>query len=300
MNHPLPTFAIVTPSYNQGEYLEATINSVLSQEGDFFINYTIMDGGSTDGSVDIIRKYDDLIGTDMYRLKCKGVKFNWESAKDRGQYDAINRGFARTTGELMAWINSDDLYHQNAFKTLSIIFTRFPQVKWITANATHINRDNSMIRVDTSTLYPRILITKGIFNGKDGRFIQQESTFWRRSLWDKSEIKLNPNYQYASDFELWIRFANSEELVKVNTQIAAFRKHGNQKTSSLQNYDRERKSMRKVTPFYRLYMKFTRLLSKIYLLDRIYLLNNCAYFIHYSTRQENWLLKKVRGRITQI
>ena len=97
--------SIVTPSYNQGEYLEETIRSVISQEGDFHIDYLIMDGGSTDGSVDIIKKYADLVKQGNWEKKCLGIDLTWLSEKDAGQTDAINKGFSRARGEIVSWIN---------------------------------------------------------------------------------------------------------------------------------------------------------------------------------------------------
>ena len=84
-----PTFTVVTPSYNQGEFIEDTIRSILSQKGDFYIEYIIKDGLSTDDSVDIIRKYDTLLSEKKYNVQCKGVSYHWESKKDNGQADAI-------------------------------------------------------------------------------------------------------------------------------------------------------------------------------------------------------------------
>ena len=91
-------FSIVTPSYNQGKYIEETIKSVISQEGDFSIDYVIADGGSTDNSVEIIKKYSKLLNDGRYPIKCNDIKFRWWSKKDRGQSDAINQGFNSTDG----------------------------------------------------------------------------------------------------------------------------------------------------------------------------------------------------------
>src|SRR4030065_830719 len=106
MNSPL--VSVVTPSYNQGRYIEETIKSVLSQEGDFRIEYLIMDGGSTDNSVEVIKKYDRLLKEGRWPVKCLGITYSWTSEKDKGQTDAINKGFAGCTGEILNWINRDD------------------------------------------------------------------------------------------------------------------------------------------------------------------------------------------------
>lgn len=114
----LPKISIVTPSYNQGEFIEATINSILTQNYPN-LQYIIIDGGSTDGSVEIIKKYE------------KYLHF-WCSEPDAGQYDAINKGFARSSGEIMAWLNSDDMYCPWVFKTVADVMSDFSEIEWLT------------------------------------------------------------------------------------------------------------------------------------------------------------------------
>lgn len=298
MDRKYPTFSIVTPSLNQGKYLEATIYSVISQEGDFYINYMLIDGGSTDSSLDIVKNYESRIRSGSDIVKCRGVKFFWMSGKDNGQYDAINRGFSLSNGEIMGWINSDDVYLPSAFKAITMVFREFPEVSWITANSTRIDKEGMIIDVDTSSLYPRILISRGVFNGRDGRFIQQESTFWKRSLWDQLESKLNNTWRYAADFELWMRFAALTDLVKVQTQLGAFRKHDGQKTTTLTNYNREVDSIKKVRLFDRLVIRLIRLLSKMPLLNRISLLHHHAFTVYYSDMANGWIMEKGKGKVT--
>lgn len=103
--------SIVTPSFNQGRFLEQTINSVITQEGDFYIDYIVADGGSTDNSVAIIKKYDDLIKSKEFICQCRGIEFSWWSQKDNGQPEALNNAFGRAKGDILAWINSDDYYN---------------------------------------------------------------------------------------------------------------------------------------------------------------------------------------------
>src|SRR5881396_2686502 len=111
------SISIVTPSYNQAAFLEETIRSVLLQ-GYPNLEYIVIDGGSTDGSVEIIKRYE------------KHLSY-WQSEPDGGQYDAISQGFARTSGDLMAWLNSDDMLHRNALWSMARLFTQFPQIEWL-------------------------------------------------------------------------------------------------------------------------------------------------------------------------
>ena len=104
---------IVTPSLNQGQFLEQTILSVISQKGDFYIDYIIADGGSTDNSVEIIKKYDSLLREKKFKIQCKGIKYRWWSKKDKGQAHALNMAFKTGQGDVVTWINSDDYFEEN-------------------------------------------------------------------------------------------------------------------------------------------------------------------------------------------
>ena len=214
-------FSIVTPSYNQAEFLDAAMSSVLSQR-DAEIEYVVMDGGSTDGSQAIIERHAPRLA-------------HWESACDAGQYDAITRGFAKTTGEILAWLNSDDLYCPWAFSVVREIFETFPQVEWLTTTM-QIRWDAAGRAARTLHVpgYSRRGFLRGEYLPMKGRFatgwIQQESTFWRRSLWEKAGAQVGKDYPLAGDFELWARFFEHAELYAVETPLGGFRFHGNQKT----------------------------------------------------------------------
>lgn len=216
-----PTISIVTPSFNQAQFLESAMHSVLSQDfGN--VEYVVIDGGSSDGSREIIEKYQDRLAY-------------WVSEPDGGQYDAINKGFAKTSGEIMAWLNSDDQYMPWAFSVVGDIFSTFPNVEWITTvYPVSWNERGHVVAVDFSGGFSRESFVKGAnYPGKGSygrRWIQQESTFWRRSLWDRAGGRLETSLSMAADFELWARFYRHTELYGVGAPIGGFRAHGNQRS----------------------------------------------------------------------
>lgn len=201
-----PLISIVTPSYNHAEYLEETILSVISQNYPN-LEYIIIDGGSTDGSIDIIKKYE------------KSLKY-WISEADNGLYDALNKGFKKSTGEIMGWLNSDDILHRQSLFVIADIFASQKHVKWLQGYPTVIDGIGSIV----SHRRPRF--SKYSFYIKeyhDGIFIQQESTYWRRNLWSETGGHISQEYKYAGDFELWIRFYKYAELHITSALIGAFR-----------------------------------------------------------------------------
>jgi len=133
-------------------------------------------------------------------------------------YHAIQKGFERSTGEIMAWINSDDMYHKKAFFTVAEIFNTFDQVKWLVGATTAYDTLGRTVLVRPSRLF-----TKYDFYNRDFKFIQQESTFWRRSLWVVSGSSLEMNLKYAADFALWMKFFFYEKLYVSDALIGGFR-----------------------------------------------------------------------------
>lgn len=213
----LPKITIVTPSYNQSLYLERTIQSVLSQNYPN-LEYIIIDGGSTDGSVDIIKKYESQLAW-------------WVSEKDGGMYDAVQKGFDNSTGDIMAWLNSDDKYHPNALSIVSEILTNNPQIKWLTGHPSHIDELDRCVAVIDFTRWSKYQFYTGHY-----QWIQQESTFWTRELWQKAGSSMNQQLEYASDLELWLRFFRFEKLYSTSALLGSFRLRSKNQVS-LDKYD---------------------------------------------------------------
>jgi glycosyltransferase involved in cell wall biosynthesis len=215
--------SIVTPCLNQAKFLESCIRSVLDQ-GYGNLEYIIVDGGSTDGSVDIIKRYADRL-------------HYWVSVPDGGQYSAINQGFAHSTGEIMAWLNADDQYMPWSLSIVSDIFARFENVEWLTSAYQIIwDEQGRAVHCSRESDYSRRAFRRGVYLPGNPGFhragIQQESTFWRRSLWERAGGSLDARLDLAGDFELWARFYRYAELYCVSTPLGGFRRHGEQKTAT--------------------------------------------------------------------
>ena len=220
MSDSFPKISIVTPSFNQAKYLEDTILSVLGQ-GYPNLEYIIIDGGSTDGSVDIIKKYESQL---TY----------WVSEKDAGLYDALQKGFEKSTGEIMAWINSDDMYHKKSLFVVADIFRRFGQIRWLMGSNTFYDEQGNPFIYDDEPYQQRWSKWRMYMN--EGQYIQQESVFWKRDLWLDTEGYIDQNYALAADFELWTRFFRKEELYTTSYILSGFRlRSENQKSLDQRN-----------------------------------------------------------------
>lgn len=220
-----PKISIVTPSYNQGKYIDETIKSVLEQNYTNF-EYVIIDGGSSDNSQKIINKYR------------KKLKY-FESKKDRGQSHAINKGFKHTDGEIMAWINSDDVLRPGALRLVASIFAQFPEIEWLTSLPSTINEDGYQLYLAQPPFYARQFIKMGFYTRKLFGFIMQEGTFWRRSLWEKAGSQLD-EVPYSMDMKLWQKFAKHSRLYCINACLANYRLNPNRKNNDQhQNYYKE-------------------------------------------------------------
>ncbi|RPJ22608.1 MAG: glycosyltransferase [Chloroflexi bacterium] len=194
--------SIVTPSFNQARYIEETIRSVLSQ-GIEHIEYLIVDGGSTDGTINAIKKYEDKLTW-------------WVSETDRGQTDAINKGFARAKGQFLAWINSDDTYEPGAVAAAVKYLQQHPQVGMVYGDCNYINESGTVIGKFHSAQTNYRLLRRGYTR------IPQQTMFFRAELWAQLG-PLDPSFYFAMDYDLWIRIAARTEIKYVPQTWANFR-----------------------------------------------------------------------------
>lgn len=230
--------SVVTPCYNAEKYIEETIESVLGQRGDFEIEYIIMDGGSTDNTLGIIRNYKDWIESGIFPIKCNKVTFMYISEKDGGMYDALAKSFRLVTGDVVAYVNSDDFYLPNAFSTVTEIFGRHPDVEWLTGMITGYNERGQIIDCLLPFRFDRAFIQKGIC-GTILPFIQQESTFWKRKLAEDLDLDLLKKHKFAGDFYMWHTFSKNTDLYIVYSCLGGFRSRPRQLSKQRGKYLRE-------------------------------------------------------------
>jgi glycosyltransferase involved in cell wall biosynthesis len=220
-NNRLPRITLVTPSFNQERFLEPCLRSILDQEYPD-LEYVVLDGGSSDGSAQVIRRYASRLT-------------KWRSAPDGGQYAAVAEGLDTATGEVMGWLNSDDLHLPWTLRTVGEIFAALPEVEWITSRMPLlVSEAGALVAAKRLEGFNARAFFRGrnlpVVRGFYTCFIQQESTFWRRSLWERSG-GFGAGLDLAGDFDLWARFWRHTALHAVNVPLACFRLQSEQKTA---------------------------------------------------------------------
>jgi Glycosyltransferases involved in cell wall biogenesis len=210
-----PRISIVTPSFQQGKFIERTILSVLEQ-GYPDLEYHVQDGGSTDGTRQVLERYSARLTS-------------WDSRPDGGQTEAINRGFARTSGEIMAWLNSDDILFPGALAYVADFFENHPRVDVVYGHRVLIDEDDREIG-------------RWILPGHSDRvlswadFVPQETLFWRRRIWDEAGGRVDESFRFAMDWDLLVRFRDAgARFRRLPRLLGGFRVHAQQKTSSAIN-----------------------------------------------------------------
>jgi glycosyltransferase involved in cell wall biosynthesis len=200
--------SLVTPSFNQARYIERTIDSVLSQQGDFDLEYRVIDGASTDGTLDILKRYDGRV--------------EWISERDRGQVDAINKGLARATGDVVGWLNSDDVLMPGALARVAAAFDARPEREWLHGRCVIIDEHDRVVRRWVSA-YKHFRARHHTFeNLLTENYISQMTAFWRRTA--HAEIGyLDPAIRFAFDYDLFVRLAARGEPIYVDDPLACFR-----------------------------------------------------------------------------
>ena len=201
-------FSIVTPSLNQGKFIEKNILSVFEQNDDNY-EHLIIDGGSTDGTLDILKKYNHL---------------RWISEKDDGQTQAINKGFKMARGDIIGWLNSDDVYYPGAFKKVRNIFSMNPATDFIFSHCLRIDEEDNILSLSQGWDPKRFNVLN--YNNH----IPQPTVFFRNIIFEKTGY-LDERYFLVMDVDFWRRISKNHEMMLVNDIFACFRMHDGSKTA---------------------------------------------------------------------
>lgn len=216
-----PRISIITPSFNQGNFIEQTILSVLSQDYPN-LEYLVMDGGSSDTTLNVLKKYSERI--------------IWTSESDQGQTHAINKGLRRATGSIVGYLNADDLLLPGTLNKVMDVFINRPQTWWVTGKCRIVDEENKEIRRPI-TVYKNTLLGLHTFSLLlMTNYISQPATFWRREALESAGY-LDENLRYVMDYEYWLRLYSKYPPVFIPEYLAAFKIHRSSKTTSTGHKD---------------------------------------------------------------
>jgi glycosyltransferase involved in cell wall biosynthesis len=213
--------SIVTPNLNRDSFLRFTMDSVLAAKSGGNLEYIVVDGGSTDSSLHLLQERQSELSLFL-------------SEPDEGIYDAVNKGFSYASGDVLGWLNSGDYLFPGSISILSDVFQSFPEIEWITSRVLSFLDPRGRL-VEQNVHYgvaQQSFLSGEHLNGFSRApalsLIQQEATFWRRSLWERAGARLDTRFRLAADFELWTRFFDHAELWTISAPIGAFRRHSDQ------------------------------------------------------------------------
>lgn len=208
MTESWPKITVVTPSYNQGRFIEETIRSVIDQDYPN-LEHIVMDGGSTDETTAILERYSDHLAY-------------WTSEPDEGQTDALIKGFDRATGDVLCWLNSDDLFEPGTLRFVGELFSQRPDVRFLYGDSTWVDPDNRYLKPKKEHAYNRFIWLH------DHNFFPQPSCFWRRDLYEEVG-GLDKRFDLAMDADLFIRFAETTKPIHVRRTFSRMRSYPEQK-----------------------------------------------------------------------
>ena len=255
--------SVITPSFNQFVFIERTIQSVLQQKVDFSFEYFVLDGGSTDGTQEFLQKYEN--------------RLRWISEPDNGQADAVNKGIAMATGEIIGWLNSDDVYAHGALQKVIHYFDEHPECQWLYGRCNIIDEEGREIRRWLTT-YKNYRIRK--FTEESlliENCISQPAVFFRKSAFNKVG-RLATGFHYAMDYDLWLRLGKLSRPGIITDYLAGFRVHLHSKSN--------RNSREQFIEQYHIHKKYDK--RRIYLfLHRVYM---------FMTIYGYWLIAQLRNR----
>lgn len=211
--------SVVTPSFNQCDFLRRTMDSVLSQQGPFDLEWIVVDGGSTDGTVGLLRSVAD-------------PRVRWTSEPDEGQSHAINKGLASATGDVLTWLNSDDVYTPGAVAAVAAAFAATPAPHWVVGRCEIIDADDRVIRRPITWYKNHLLARYSYRNLLRQNCISQPSVFWARDF-GREIGGPDESLHYTMDYDLWLRMGKAADPLILDRVLARFRLHGTSKSGQV-------------------------------------------------------------------
>ncbi|MGD0540305.1 MAG: glycosyltransferase family 2 protein [Tepidisphaeraceae bacterium] len=215
---PAPSISIITPSFNGGAFLGHARDSILGQEGDFELEWLVIDGGSSDGSVQLLQSISD-----------GDPRLRWSSQGDRGQANAINKGLAMAKGDIVAWLNCDDEYAPGSLAIVAKAFEEAPSAQWLVGRCDIIDRDGNLARSGVTDFKNRRLRSFSYKSLLRMNFISQPAVFWRRPF-GLSVGELDELLYWTMDYDLWLRMARRCPPLVIDRTLARFRVHDSSKS----------------------------------------------------------------------
>jgi glycosyltransferase involved in cell wall biosynthesis len=219
MNAGNPSFSILTPCLNGAAFLKETVQRVLSQQGNFDLEMLVIDGGSTDGTLDFLKSITD-------------PRLQWKSEPDEGQASAVNKGLAMAKGEFIGWLNGDDLYSAGALKAVRTAFENNPKANWIVGQCDIIDAEGKPFRAGVTRYKNRSLAKYSYRSLLRENCLSQPAVFWRREFGEKIG-QLDESLHHAMDYDLWLRMGKVSDPIVLDQVFAHFRIHSQSKSGRL-------------------------------------------------------------------
>ncbi|MDJ1491711.1 glycosyltransferase [Cytophagaceae bacterium DM2B3-1] len=311
----IKTITIITPSFNQGQFISETIESILKQTGDFYIDYIIIDGGSSDSTMDQVKKYELILkencvikeynglnfyisSTDSEFNKCKGISYRWKSESDTGQANAINKGFQMAKGDIVAWLNSDDVYVDSlCIEKVFMFFRNTPDAYFIYAKGYRTDKNLKIMHEESYVTQYQVNDLREI------DYILQPSAFWKTEIL-KTVGLLDEHLHYVFDWDYWIRCSEKYQLYFMDEFISFNRIYSSNKSSK-----GDQKRIEEIVSFLIKHNSFTQRSFEVYIHEHYTsIINSLIYkndFLQKSIDKltNNWMIRfyiRLRRKVNSL
>ena len=236
--------SVVTACLNSRSLIDETVLSVVTQRGDFLLQYHVQDGGSNDGTQERLQFWQEFLNNGGLPLGCRELKFSYSVQEDRGLYDGLNNGFqnlkvGNNKPGWMTWVNAGDVLQPGAAELVFQVSRDYPEIRWMGRRTSIANSDGCQFEILNPSPFPSKTLKAGLHDGRKLFNLQQEGVFWKNELWNEAGGELDATLTYAGDFDLWRRFARHENYICLNSVLGTFRTHDGQLSEDRESYQEE-------------------------------------------------------------